>query len=75
MQKIEIVNKNEMIEQISKKINDILIYEKYILSFNVRATIEDDNSKTKRINIDIDLKSIIEQITPPYFGGAIPNIV
>ena len=60
MQKIEIVNKNEMIEQMTKKINDILIYEKYILSFNIRATIEDDNSKTKRINIDIDLKSIIE---------------
>ena len=60
MQKIEIVNKNEMIEQITKKINDILIYEKYTLSFNIRTTYEDDNSKTKRINIDIDLKSIIE---------------
>ena len=60
MQKIEIVNKNGMIEQITKKINDILIYEKYTLSFNIRTTIEDDNSKTKRINIDIDLKSIIE---------------
>lgn len=60
MQKIEIVNKNEMIKQITKKINDILIYEKYTLSFNIRTTFEDDNSKTKRINIDIDLKSIIE---------------
>lgn len=60
MQKIEIVNKNEMIKQITKKINDILIYEKYTLSFNIRTTFEDDNSKTKRINIDIDLESIIE---------------
>ena len=49
-----------MIKQITKKINDILIYEKYTLSFNIRTTFEDDNSKTKRINIDIDLKSIIE---------------